>query len=95
MIFPRSWSARDACQVVGCRRWATLTTLLATILIIGCAKQYHWYDCGCDCVNYRYCQPSPLPYAPYCGCPTPVAQSYDCQLRQQLPDEQAPDAESD
>ena len=54
--------------------------LLATVLIVGCARQYHWYDCGCSCVDYRYGPPGPLPYSPYCGCPTPIAESYNCQM---------------
>ena len=57
-----------------------LSMLLATVLIVGCAQQYHWYDCGCSCVDYRYCPPGPLPYAPYCSCPTPIAESYNFQL---------------
>lgn len=53
-----------------------LALLFASILILGCARQYHWYDCGCGCVNYHYCPPPPLPYTPYCTCPTPVSSAY-------------------
>ena len=59
-----------------------LWALLAIALIVGCARQYHWYRCGCDCVNYNYCPPAPLPYTPYCSCPTPIATSYDLQAAQ-------------
>ena len=54
-----------------------LCALLAIAIIAGCARQYHWYRCGCDCVNYNYCPPAPLPYTPYCSCPTPIANQYD------------------
>lgn len=63
------------------RYWAAPSLLLAIALVIGCARQYHWYDCGCDCVNYRYCPPAPLPYSPYCSCPTPVSSSYNRLLQ--------------
>ncbi len=65
---------------LGRRYRGALVMLVATMLIVGCARQYHWYDCGCGCVNYHYCPPGPLPYEPYCSCPTPIAESYDCQL---------------
>ena len=59
-----------------------LGALLAITIVAGCARQYHWYRCGCDCVNYNYCPPAPLPYAPYCSCPTPIANQYDRQQAQ-------------
>lgn len=64
------------------RLWTALSLLLAMALVIGCARQYHLYDCGCGCVNYRYCPPAPLPYAPYDSCPTPIATCYDLQAEQ-------------
>jgi hypothetical protein len=60
-----------------------LGVLLVVVLIVGCAQQYHWYDCGCGCVNYNYCPPGPLPYSPYCTCPTPIAESYRFKAGQQ------------
>jgi hypothetical protein len=62
-------------------RWVALGMLLAMALIFGCARQYHWYRCGCDCVNYNYCPPTPLPYSPYCSCPTPISSSYHRTLQ--------------
>ena len=59
-----------------------LALLLASALIVGCAEQYHWYRCGCDCVNYQYCPPRPLPYSPYCSCPTPISHSYHQRLQE-------------
>lgn len=60
--------------------WIALGTLLTIALVVGCARQYHWYRCGCDCVDYNYCPPAPLPYTPYCTCPTPIAESYQHQV---------------
>lgn len=57
-------------------RWMMVGTLLGVVLIVGCARQYHWYRCGCDCVNYNDCSPVPLPHTPYCSCPTPVSNSF-------------------
>lgn len=71
--------------------WIALVLLLAITLIVGCARQYHWYRCGCDCVNYHYCPPAPLPYSPYCGCPTPVSSSYHRLLPSDQRDLASPD----
>lgn len=71
--------------------WAFLTITL----IVGCARQYHWYRCGCGCVNYNYCPPAPLPYTPYCSCPTPIANSYQRELAQPSPEPVAPNAQSE
>jgi hypothetical protein len=74
--------SRGALFVRRARYRIALGTLLATTIIFGCARQYHWYRCGCNCVNYNYCTPGPLPYTPYCGCPTPIANSYLRQVAQ-------------
>lgn len=72
-----------------------LGLVAAAALILGCARQYHWYRCGCDCVNYHYCPPAPLPYTPYCTCPTPVANSYQHQTSQPASEPIAPPTPSE
>ena len=72
-----------------------LCGLLAIAIIAGCAQQYHWYRCGCDCVNYNYCPPAPLPYTPYCSCPTPIANRYEWQAAQADSAATAPVAEAE
>jgi len=54
-----------------------LRLLGGSLLLVtgGCASAYHAHPCGC--VPYCYCPPAPLPYASYCGCPTPLAASID------------------
>jgi hypothetical protein len=71
--------------------WMALGMLVAMALIVGCARQYHWYRCGCDCVNYNYCPPAPLPYSPYCSCPTPVSSSYHRLLQSEPTAAASPD----
>jgi hypothetical protein len=54
----------------------SLALLIVAIFASGCAPAYHCYS-GCR-VPCKYCAPSPLPYAPYCGCPchASVAERY-------------------
>lgn len=68
--------------------WIVLGVLLTIALVVGCAQQYHSYRCGCDCVNYNYCPPAPLPNSPYCSCPTPISNAYQrARIGQQHPSE--------
>ena len=75
----------------GRRYGSVLGILLAIALIIGCARQYHWYRCGCGCVDYRYCPPAPLPFTSYCNCSTPIADSYFAERAQQGGEQSAPE----
>ena len=77
------------------RYLGTLGALLSIALIVGCARQYHWYECGCSCVNYNYCPPGPLPYSSYHSCPTPVAKSYRFEAGQQVAGEATSEDPSD
>jgi hypothetical protein len=58
------------------RNLAWIVVAGAVLSAAGCAQQYHWYQGGDCCTPYSYCPPAPLPYAPYYGCPTPIASSY-------------------
>ena len=78
------------------RRYRIALWVLSTItLVVGCARQYHWYRCGCGCVNYNYCPAAPLPYTPYCSCPTPIAKTYQRQMSQPTPEPVVPEETSE
>ena len=56
-------------------RLRALAAIVAVGLgLSGCAPAYHDYPGGC--VRYGYDPLPPMPYASYCGCPTPVAAEF-------------------
>jgi hypothetical protein len=67
---------------------------VATLVIVlsGCARAHDQYRWGC--ITYGYCPPAPLPYASYCGCPTPLAEAYRAANVADFTMSDQPDAES-